>query len=417
MGLKPRQSDRDSEHPLIRAIRAVDLAQVRRLLDSGQSARDPIERKPPLNLASQIGSAEIAALLIERGAEVDARETDRWNEPGFTALHTAAKFGHPAIARLLLDAGADPNHPEFEHKTDDEGFGYTEEAERPLHIAASVGQLAVTELLVDAGAEIDPIYLGRTPLSCAAGGAGSFPISDGHLAVVRCLASKGAAIGGNPFSSSSSSLHEAVRASSVPMVRLLIELGARLSPNGLEFEEAAERSAEFFQELIASVAEDDPNRKRNFDTGLVAAARNGRAEIVAALLSAGADVNAASDSGRTALHWNAIWGKGQRLAVFDALTSSGANLNALDSDRVSPLVFAVAGKFSDLVTRFIDAGAELNPADVFPPLFQAAHDGNSEIAELLLAGGANRAIQFDGKGAEHWARASGHTALADKLAT
>lgn len=46
---------------------------------------------------------ELVRLLIERGADVTARRKD-----GMTALHGAAWRGHAAVARALLDAGADP---------------------------------------------------------------------------------------------------------------------------------------------------------------------------------------------------------------------------------------------------------------------------------------------------------------------
>lgn len=45
----------------------------------------------------------MARLLLEHGAEVNARRRD-----GMTPLHTAAWPGHPAVAAELLGAGADP---------------------------------------------------------------------------------------------------------------------------------------------------------------------------------------------------------------------------------------------------------------------------------------------------------------------
>ena len=56
----------------------------------------------PLMLATISGSAELAAMLIEHGATVNAT-----NPGGVTALMIAAATNHAGVARLLLDHGAD----------------------------------------------------------------------------------------------------------------------------------------------------------------------------------------------------------------------------------------------------------------------------------------------------------------------
>jgi len=51
--------------------------------------------------ASERGKTEIAKLLIAKGADVNATDTDK-----MTALYHAAQFGHADTVRLLLDSGA-----------------------------------------------------------------------------------------------------------------------------------------------------------------------------------------------------------------------------------------------------------------------------------------------------------------------
>ena len=92
-----------------------------------------------LHFAAFFGRHEAAALLIERGAEVDA--FGRGWMTG-TAMHSAVSRLHADVVRILLDAGANPNVRQ--------SAGWT-----PLHAAAMNGDLASVELLLAAGA--DPI--------------------------------------------------------------------------------------------------------------------------------------------------------------------------------------------------------------------------------------------------------------------
>ena len=58
-----------------------------------------------LTVAAIFGHDGVAALLIEAGAEVNAKNPQN----GSTALHAAAFLGHAAVVRTLLAAGADPS--------------------------------------------------------------------------------------------------------------------------------------------------------------------------------------------------------------------------------------------------------------------------------------------------------------------
>ena len=58
------------------------------------------------------GSADTAQVLIDQGATIDARGDD-----GSTALHAAALFGRTAVAKVLLDRGANAKIMNFQGVT------------------------------------------------------------------------------------------------------------------------------------------------------------------------------------------------------------------------------------------------------------------------------------------------------------
>jgi ankyrin repeat protein len=56
----------------------------------------------PINSAAAAGSNEVVALLLERGADVDATQRG-----GFTPLHSAGGSGNGELVEMLVAAGAD----------------------------------------------------------------------------------------------------------------------------------------------------------------------------------------------------------------------------------------------------------------------------------------------------------------------
>jgi uncharacterized protein len=98
--------------------------------------------------AAAIGDVERLRALLDD----DASLAKEWSEDGFTPLHFAAFFGHPAAARLLAERGAD-----LEARSTNEQFAL--EA-RPLHSAAAAGQREVCQVLLDAGADVNAVQHG-----------------------------------------------------------------------------------------------------------------------------------------------------------------------------------------------------------------------------------------------------------------
>lgn len=104
-------------------------------------------------LAIFFGHPELARALIERGADIHAAAR---NAQGVAPVHAAASVRDAASMRLLLERGADPNARQH--------LGYA-----PLHATAANGDRDLTELLLAHGA--DPFAKtddGRTPADMAA---------------------------------------------------------------------------------------------------------------------------------------------------------------------------------------------------------------------------------------------------------
>ena len=78
--------------------------------------------------------------------------------------------------------------------------------------------------------------------------------------------------------------------------------------------------------------------------------------------------------------------------------AAGANVNAPNTDGVTPLVFAADEGHKEIVEILIANGADVNTRDKYKgtPLLRAASGGHKEIAELLIAAGANVSAISDG---------------------
>ena len=131
-----------------------DLETVRRLVNGDQALVNAFAADGfyPLGLAAYFGHPMIVEFLLKNGADVHLAAR---NAQKVTALHAGASRGGAEIVKLLLESGADPNAKQ------ERGFV-------PLHSAAANGNAAVVELLLKHGARADAkADDGKTPADMA----------------------------------------------------------------------------------------------------------------------------------------------------------------------------------------------------------------------------------------------------------
>jgi ankyrin repeat protein len=312
----------DDHSEVFRAIRNGDVIWLQEHISSANvEARDG-RAATPLMHAAAFGNLQTMKLLIEKGADVNAR-----NAFNATALLWCAR--EPEKAKLLIEKGADINAQSRQGLT-------------PLIVAAlGNGNGATVALLLDKGA--DATYKSSRGITAlhAAG-------TSGDAESIRILLAKGANVHAADFLSRTP-LFEASTAGEPAAIQALIQAGADVNTTTRRpSARAVPRTVNMEKNGLPNNTEVSP---------LHNAAAFGPVESVRHLLNAGARVNVVDSRGLTPLAF-ALASETPSIEIVRALLRAGADVNTADTKGETPLDWAGKFAFPDVMAELKKAGAK-----------------------------------------------------------
>ncbi|CAG9132959.1 unnamed protein product [Plutella xylostella] len=337
---------------LLEASRSGDVEAARALLDARPrlvNCRDVDGRhSTPLHFAAGYNRLALAQLLIQRGADVHAKD-----KGGLVPLHNACSYGHVQLSALLLQSGAAVDAHDL--------WRYT-----PLHEAAAKGKSDVVKLLLKHGA--DPTRRNRDGLTALQlarpGDADTADALRGDAAlldaakrgdVARASSSRG------PATPTPPTRYEAMRHCLTRLTEaMLLEL-----------------------EQLARPGDADTADALRGDAALLDAAKRGDVARARKLITP-QNVNCRDTHGRnsTPLHLAAGY---NNLEVAALLLEAGAAVSLRDKGGLVPLHNAASYGHAELAALLLRAGTPPNAHDRwgFTPLHEAAHKARTQLCALL----------------------------------
>jgi ankyrin repeat protein len=358
---------RGGETPLMTASRTGKLAPLKSLLAHGADVNAKLTSgQTALMWAAAEGHTAVVETLLAAGAEFRAGVAT-----GFTPLLFAVREGHVEIVRDLLKAGVDVNEPAQPTKN---VAKFLRKGASALTTAIENGHFELAGELLDAGADPNDMRSGYTPLHVLSwirkpdrGEDEGDPIPEGSGSwtseqLIRKLAAKGANVNAQ-LTGGPSDGGRINRKGCTPLMlavmRLLVELGADPSITNVDH----------CTPLMAAAGLGTRSAEEEAGTD------DDAVEAVNYLLSLGADINAVSDNGDTAMHGAAF---ANFPKVVKLLAAKGAKIevwNRPNKREWTPLLIAEGHRYGNFKPSFETVAAikeVMLASGVMPPKPMAA---------------------------------------------
>lgn len=153
-------------------------------------------------------------------------------------------------------------------------------------------------------------------------------------------------------------------------------------------------------------------RADDYDGNPALAARQNDAEAIREMVASGdSNPNQTDGQSRTALHYAALNGNAEIIAI---LIKAGAKLDLADPLGNTPLHLAADRSQTEAAELLLASSAAVDPQnhDGMTPLMIAAERGNVALVEFLLAKGASTKLtDYTGRDALAWAEEGHHAAV------